>query len=98
MILTRRQADAVIAMVDFLEGNLGQGTYHVVLRPTEHPAAITSKRVTIQRTMIGNQPIGNLSLVVTKSLQPTENYASANDFINAYAFVVDSTLVEGLAE
>lgn len=92
MILTRMQADAVIAMANFLEGNYGYGTYHVVMRPTEHPAATTSKRVTLQRGMISNQPIGQLSITVTKSLQPQEDYPSLDAFTNAYAFVTMSAL------
>jgi len=89
MILTKRQADAIVNLGNFLESNLGSTIYSAVVKPAEYPPAPTLKTVTFTRATLAGQPTGQLGILVKKSLQPDENYFNTDELYQAYYNVVD---------
>ncbi len=89
MIFTRRQADAIINMGDFLQSNYSAWIYSVVMRAVEDTGGPSLKTTTFTRATVNGKPEGQLSLLCKGTyLNPNESYASLDDFIAAYFFVV----------
>lgn len=88
MLLTRAQADTVIAFGNWLMGNYNPGVYDTTFKVKA--VAQTSSLVTVKmwQPVVNGMPVMNWQLEV-KKIPTVETYTSLDDFIMWYSFVTE---------